>query len=145
VVAYKVTQLEPSLELEEMTIATSKHHHLLKRTLANRNNFPGAKCGSAYIDINFKRWLNKILGEKYYRALDPHSARHNISAYITEGKLMRAVMKVFDGHKKRFSINARDVQLDLPAPLNRLNIPGKVSEGQVTISKYVICSFLVFR
>ena len=31
VVSYKVTQLEPSLELEKMTNATSLHHHPLSR------------------------------------------------------------------------------------------------------------------
>jgi len=31
VVSYKIKQLKPSLELEEMTIATSLHHHPLSR------------------------------------------------------------------------------------------------------------------
>jgi len=50
---------------------------------------------------------------------------------------MRAVMKVFDEKKRKFSNNVRNMKLDLPEPLDNLNIPGKVSGGEVTITEYV--------
>jgi hypothetical protein len=77
------------------------------------------------------------LGERHYRALDPRGTAQKISAHTTEGKQMRAVMKAFDGQKRKFSNNVRDVKLDLPEPLDNLNIAGKVSEGELTITGYV--------
>jgi hypothetical protein len=50
---------------------------------------------------------------------------------------MRVLMKDFDERKKKFSNNARDMKLDLPEPLENLNIPGKVLEGELTITVYV--------
>jgi hypothetical protein len=77
------------------------------------------------------------LGERHYRALDPRGAARKIGARTTEGKQMRAVMKAFDEKKRKFSNNVRDVKLDLPKPLDNLNIAGKVSEGELTITGYV--------
>jgi hypothetical protein len=82
------------------------------------------------------------LGDRYYRALDPGSTGQKISAHTTEGEQMRAVMKVFDEKKKKFSNNVRDMKLDLPKPLDNLNIPGKVLGGELTITKYV--AFILF-
>ena len=50
---------------------------------------------------------------------------------------MRAVMKVFDEKKKKFSNKVRDMKLDLPTPLDNLNIPGKVVAGELTITASV--------
>ena len=47
---------------------------------------------------------------------------------------MRQVMKAFDAHKKIFSNSVPEVKLDLPKPLN---IPGKIVEGELTITQYV--------
>lgn len=117
VVSYKVTQLVPTLELEKMTMATSE------------------KCGSAYIDANFKRWLQRVIGDRYYRVLDPRNIGQQVGVHTSESKQMRQLMKEFDPHKKAFSNNVGDVMmLDLPAPLEKLNIVGKVSEGELIIT-----------
>ena len=50
---------------------------------------------------------------------------------------MRQVMKKFDAHKKLFSNNVHEMKLDLPKPLDKLNISSKVSEGELTITQYV--------
>jgi hypothetical protein len=42
-------------------------------------------------------------------------------------------MKAFDGLKKAFPNNPHGMKLDLPT-LEKLNIPGKVSEGELTIT-----------
>ena len=56
---------------------------------------------------------------------------------------MRDVMKAFDEKKRKFSQNdVRDVKLDLPKPLDNLNIPGKVLGGELTIT--VCVAFLSF-
>jgi hypothetical protein len=46
-------------------------------------------------------------------------------------------MKAFDAHKRTFSNNTHEMKLDLPEPLDKLNVPGKVSEGELTITQYV--------
>ena len=82
------------------------------------------------------------MGDRYSK-LDPGSAGQKISAHATEGEQMRKLMKKFDERKKKFSRNdARDIPLDLPKPLENLNIPGKVLGGQLTITAYV--AFLSF-
>ncbi|KAI9868488.1 MAG: hypothetical protein M1813_005932 [Trichoglossum hirsutum] len=121
VVSYKVTQLEPILELEEMTISTS------------------AKCGSSYIDVNFKRWLRRHLGERNYLALDPRSKGRKITTNATEGKEMRVVMKIFDEAKRKFPKHNK--KMDLPKPLDNLNVPGKVFGGEIGISYEDMRSF----
>lgn len=56
---------------------------------------------------------------------------------------MREVMKDFDEKKRKFSNkDVRDMKLDLPKPLDNLNIPGKVLGGELTITVYV--AFLSF-
>ena len=47
-------------------------------------------------------------------------------------------MKRFEFEKTRFSTDSHDVRLDLPAPLDRLNIEGRVREGELTIYMYDI-------
>jgi hypothetical protein len=118
-VAYKVVQLEPTLEIEEMTIATC------------------AKCGSALIDVNFKRWLNGILGNKFFHALDQRNSGQQISAHTMEGRYMREIMRQFDAEKKAFSNKtaSETIKLDLKGPLEKLNLPGRVKEGELTITQ----------
>jgi len=82
------------------------------------------------------------LGDRHYRTLDPESRGQKISAHTTEREQMRIVMKKFDGIKRKFSNNARDMKLDLPKPLDNLNIPGKVLGGELTIT--VCVAFLSF-
>jgi hypothetical protein len=49
---------------------------------------------------------------------------------------MRQLMKEFDPHKKAFSNYVRDEMLvDLPAPLDKLNMAGKIKEGELKISQ----------
>ena len=50
-------------------------------------------------------------------------------------------MEGFDSHKRIFSKNAREMRVDLPRPLERLNIIDKVLEGELTITKYVYFMF----
>lgn len=49
---------------------------------------------------------------------------------------MRELMKRFEVEKARFSLTSRDVRLELPKPLDRLNIEGRVKEGEMTIYVY---------
>jgi hypothetical protein len=48
---------------------------------------------------------------------------------------MRVLMQQFDILKRVFHQNTRDNMFDLPMPLGNLDIPGKVNEGQITITK----------
>lgn len=122
VVSYSVTRLEPTLELKQ-------------------EGYPySSKCGSTYIDTRFKQWLRGVLGERYFQQLDPNSRRSGISA-ISEGSRMRHVIKQFDPHKKKFSSNSPSMKIDLPEPLNNITIPGKVNQGELTITNAEMKSF----
>ena len=51
---------------------------------------------------------------------------------------MRELIKAFDTCKKTFSKDAQEVKLYLPkSDLLNLNIPGKINEGELTITWYV--------
>ncbi|KAH7115268.1 hypothetical protein B0J11DRAFT_471111 [Dendryphion nanum] len=116
VVSYTVRQLHPSLQLELVSKPT------------------GAKCGSIFINMAFKNWLRLLIGEENYRQLDPYMETNKISSHSTEGRAMRELMKDFDARKHLFHANyTKDINIDLPAPLNNLNIPGRVDRGEITI------------
>jgi hypothetical protein len=98
----------------------------------------GAKCGSTFIDTNFKFWLQSVLGERNYSILDAKSASQRISSHATESAEMREVMEQFDNHKRRFGLDAkkRDMYIDLPRDthLGNLNIGDKVEGGSLRIT-----------
>ncbi|KAF2495164.1 hypothetical protein BU16DRAFT_539159 [Lophium mytilinum] len=122
VVSYRVTNLEPTLELELTGIPYS------------------SKSGSAYIDTNFKLWLRDILGERYFQQLDQNNSRNRIST-ISEGRRMRFVIKQFDAHKKNFSLKSAPMKIELPEPLKNISIAGKVNLGELTITSEEMRSF----
>src|ERR1700761_7954418 len=95
----------------------------------------GDKCGSIYIDIEFRKWLRDHIGEANYRQLDSNLNVERTSSHATEGKAMRLLMKKFELLKKNFSDDGRDAFLDLPHPLDNLNMQGKVDGGQITITQ----------
>jgi len=74
------------------------------------------------------------LGDENYQELDPRNASQKISSHATEGKQMRAIMKAFDGYKRKFGKDHRDMKMDLPEPLDDLNIENKVVGGELTIT-----------
>lgn len=138
VVSYRVSQLEPNFAFEPITLPTGMEYvysfHFQCRNRLTKK--AGAKCGSTFIDGYFKHWLNYILGDRHYRELDAKSASQRISAHATEGKQMREVMKQFEAHKRNFFGNADEMKIDLPEPLDSLNIAGIVNGGELTITKY---------
>lgn len=48
---------------------------------------------------------------------------------------MRALMKEFDIKKRQFTSDFRDIRLDLPEPLENLNLEGRVRGGEIKITK----------
>jgi hypothetical protein len=114
IISYTVKSLEP-LELVQAGIPT------------------GAKCGSIWIDDAFKKWLRTILKDKY-KVLDPRDTKNKHRSFATEGPEMRAIMKVFDTYKRKFSKEARDVKLDLPEPLDTHNEKNHVIDGELVIT-----------
>jgi hypothetical protein len=50
---------------------------------------------------------------------------------------MRQLMSRFEAEKKIFCADSDDVELELPAPLHTLNIPGRVEQGSLIISQQV--------
>jgi len=67
--------------------------------------------------------------------LDPQASSVGVSS-SSEGKNMRHVIKQFDVYKKKFSSTTPEgsMKIDLPGDLQDITIPGKVDEGQLTIS-----------
>jgi hypothetical protein len=47
---------------------------------------------------------------------------------------MRALMKTFDGYKRKFSGDHRDIKMDLPEPLDDLTVGKQVLGGELTIT-----------
>lgn len=79
-----------------------------------------------------------LIGDDNYRQLDPEMEGTRISSYAAEGKAMRQLMKDFDARKILFHSNyGQDIYLELPAPLEDLNIPG-VNQGQIIIKRFFI-------
>ncbi|KAF2267873.1 actin-like ATPase domain-containing protein [Lojkania enalia] len=116
VVSYKVKQLQPTLQLQEIGYPT------------------GRKAGSIFINAAFKVWLRKLLGEKYYSMIDPTMVMNKIASHTTEGKAMRQLMRAFDAIKTNFTGDSgEEFTLDLPEPLENLNIPGVVDFGLITL------------
>jgi hypothetical protein len=93
----------------------------------------GEKCGSIFIDQEFKRWLRRLLTDRYYTELDPDCDINNV--YGVEGQKIREIMAEFDTIKKAFEQDSGDMFLDLPRPLNNLTLDGRVDGGQITITK----------
>ena len=50
---------------------------------------------------------------------------------------MRQLMSKFEAVKKNFYADWEEVELELPAPLHTLNIPGRVDQGLLMISQRV--------
>ncbi|KAF2188028.1 actin-like ATPase domain-containing protein [Zopfia rhizophila CBS 207.26] len=123
VVSYRVIKLQPSLKLQKIGDPTGK------------------KCGSIFIDMEFKKWLRSLIGDKNYQKLDPNTEANKISSHATEGEAMRILMKRFDALKKQFHSGSEDRHVDLPKPLHNLTIPGKVNSGEITITCYQMSKF----
>lgn len=137
VVSYQVKKVQPHLELEKVTAPTSKHStdHLVTY---GPNNITGGKFGSAFVDLNFKRWLrDEVLGPEIYGEIDPINARQQrMSPHAVETGAMRELMKQFEIEKKAFKISGPDeIKLDLPAPLDNLSIDGRAGAGTLTIKQ----------
>jgi hypothetical protein len=47
---------------------------------------------------------------------------------------MRALMKTFDGYKRKFCGDHRDIKMDLPEPLDDLTVGKQVLGGELTIT-----------
>lgn len=116
VISYKVKALEPVFEIEAVGEAEGK------------------KCGAIFINIAFKTWLRELIGTANYQMLDQAQVSHKIGSYDAEGERMRILMKDFDNKKKLFTKGSRDIRITLPEPLDGLDIPGKVEQGQITIT-----------
>ncbi|KAE9364684.1 hypothetical protein N431DRAFT_110243 [Stipitochalara longipes BDJ] len=116
VISYRVKQLHPTFEIECVTIPT------------------GSKCGSIFINLAFKKWLRDLLGEKLYKLLDPTQLFTKIRSHDAEREGMRELMKRFDVLKKRFTKSQGSMTLDLPAPLENLELDSRVIGGEIEIT-----------
>jgi hypothetical protein len=83
----------------------------------------------------FKQYLRWLIGDNYYEQIDPNADLEHVSSHTAEGEAMRSLMKQFTMHKKAFHRKTETMSLDLPYPLDKLNIPGKVHSGEITITK----------
>lgn len=81
-------------------------------------------------------WLRRAIGKGQYARLDPSDSGGRINPYKTQMPAMRELIRRFEERKKRFSTTSDDVTVDLPPPLDRLTIEGRVRQGELTIYRY---------
>ncbi len=112
-----------------------------------------------FIDLEFKRWLRDAIGPRNYNMLDPTAGANGdqrIYPYAAEvsicpmqyevsrltrpkqGGALRSLIRQFEAQKKLFQGLPGDIKLDMPPPLNKLTIDGRVREGELTITRYVL-------
>lgn len=135
----------PHLELEKATAPTSKCS-IRHSASHDSDNIVGGKYGSAFIDLNFKRWLrDEVLGPEIYGEIDPINARQQrMSPHAVETGPMRELMKQFEIEKKLFKVSGPDeIKLDLPAPLDNLSIDGRAGGGTLTMRRSEYCQVLL--
>lgn len=128
-------QLEPTLGIERVTLQAGK---CCSETLTHTpiDNRIGAKCGSVFIDMNFKRWFRDLIGVDKYQVLDQTPPTYKIYSHESEGKSMRQLMRSFDYQKRAFRDNGvPEIWFDLPEPYERLNVPGRIKDGEFAISE----------
>ena len=117
VVSYQVKQTASNFKIDKATDPES------------------GRCGSVFIDMAFKKWLRKTIEPHNYYLLDPANAgKKRIYPYASESGPMREVINRFEAKKKVFDSSTTEIRLDLPEPLDKLTIPGKVNQGQLTIT-----------
>ena len=75
------------------------------------------------------------MGDEHYIKLDPNMEIDCDSSHSSETPAMRDLMQRFDERKQAFTRESRDQYLDLPHPLENLNVPGVINEGQITITR----------
>jgi hypothetical protein len=66
--------------------------------------------------------------------LDPKSNGKKISK-TSESSRMRRIMKQFDSYKRNFEGNTPAMKIDLPEPIDKISISGKINQGELTIKK----------
>lgn len=100
-------------------------------------------CGSMNINAEFKKLLQRLIGETNYCKLDPRYEAQVSHPSIIETAQMRKIMRTFNVFKRDFAKESRNAKLDLPKPLEGLNVASKVVDGELTITQLVCPSALI--
>jgi hypothetical protein len=132
-----VKQLQPTLELEQVTLPTGQYPAIHRLICGGINYLIGFIGGAVLIDLAFMKWLRKLLGEDLYQKLDQAQPVSRISSHDAEGERMRVLLRRFDVHKRKFANGHRDIKIDLPDPFQDLYMDNRVVGGQITIPSSV--------
>jgi hypothetical protein len=76
-----------------------------------------------------------LIGPRHWRELDPKSVKGRINALTTENRRMRKIMKQFDGAKKLFGKEDRDISIRMPEPLQDVNVRNSIRDGLLHIHR----------
>ncbi|KAH0552832.1 hypothetical protein GP486_006968 [Trichoglossum hirsutum] len=117
-ISYRVRQLSPTLELDEVTAGT------------------GAKCGATFIDQRFRKWLAKKLGPKDFRILIGRLPGSNITSHtIIEPRMIR-LMEVFEAMKRKFDgSSTHNFEISLRGLVDLEDDPARgIQDGHIHIS-----------
>ncbi|KAG4439732.1 hypothetical protein IFR05_004810 [Cadophora sp. M221] len=139
-VSYRVKALEPSFEIERISFPTGALYSYCPAGFDPNIN-EGARCGSIFIDFAFKRWLRDFIGPELYSNLDEEYFNDKIGSHDREGEQIRSLMKKFEVYKRKFHHNHRDIKMDLPEPLEHLNLQDRIHEGLLIIKNRDMMSF----
>jgi hypothetical protein len=69
--------------------------------------------------------------------LDPNLDVEKFATHASETPSMRILMKEFDQKKRSFGVEGGECKLELPAPIENIDIKGRVNQGLLTIQRCV--------
>ncbi|KAH8676467.1 hypothetical protein BGZ60DRAFT_556052 [Tricladium varicosporioides] len=99
-VSYRVRQVVPSLELEEIAIGT------------------GDKCGATFIDRRFKEWARDKIGKELFQDIFKSSKESAIGSHTTIQPKMGEFMKEFESAKIEYDGSPNTWYLSLPVEVD---------------------------
>ncbi|KAF2461821.1 hypothetical protein BDY21DRAFT_329742 [Lineolata rhizophorae] len=98
-ISYRVKQLEPTFEIEEVGFAT------------------GDRCGASYIDLDFQRWLRQKIGKENYDMLLDGLPDNDAGSYSVVGPKMQGILRYFEENiKTGFGKRDQPTKYFLPFP-----------------------------
>ncbi|KAF2095053.1 actin-like ATPase domain-containing protein [Rhizodiscina lignyota] len=119
VISYRITSVTPEFRMAQIGWAGS------------------SRCGASFIDREFRKWLQRKLGEDIYSKLAQESPEQDLSAHKVMGPDLRRVMSEFEPIKRAFGdpSAAKENYIELPNSLGiDDNQENDIMNGEIRIT-----------